>query len=219
LKLLRRNECLCPTLAGGLLLLLLLGVATALLLSQVHGFLSSSHPLGREVLVIEGWLGDAELVDAVARQKAGSYSFVVTTGGPIGQGGFLTEYKSYAQLSQASLLKIGLNVPVFAVPSPEVRKDRTYASALALKQWLAGHYPEVRSFDLMSSGPHARRSHMLYQKAFGDAFSIGIIALPPTAYDASRWWVSSAGVRTVIGESIAWLYAAIFFSPLADSED
>jgi len=35
---------------------------------------------------------------------------------------------------------------------------------------------------------------------------VGIIAAQPLLYDAKSWWNSSEGVRTVVGELIAYLY-------------
>ena len=202
-----------PTFAGWLLIVLLLGAVGSLMLVRTYDFLAPNQALGKEVLVIEGWLGDEELLQAVELLEEGGYRFVITSGGPLDQGSFLSEFKTYAQLSQASLQKIGVSEPVYAVPAPAVRRDRTYASALAVHHWLAAQHPDVRAFDLLTAGPHARRSHMLYQSAFGDVYDIGIISLQPASYDVSRWWISSAGVRTVIGEIIAWVYASVFFSP------
>jgi len=214
--LLRRKQCLRPTLAGWLIIAIILGASAWLLVAQTYAFLAPNKPLDRNVLVIAGWLDDVELSRATERLDTGNYRFAITTGGPIGIGGFLTQHKSYAGLALATLQKIGLSKPAYAVPALEVVKDRTYASALALKQWLVKQHPEVHSFDLLTAGPHARRSQLLYLEAFGDAFQIGIIALPPSDYDASRWWTSSVGVRTVIGEAIAWAYAAFFFSPAGE---
>jgi len=42
---------------------------------------------------------------------------------------------------------------------------------------------------------------------------VGIYARDSGAYDAKAWWRSSAGVRTVADEMIAWLYARFIFSP------
>ncbi|MDQ6966967.1 MAG: hypothetical protein Q9M23_08595, partial [Mariprofundaceae bacterium] len=151
-----------------MLIALLLGAVGSLILVRSYGFLAPNHGLGKEVLIIEGWLGDEELLQAAGLLGKGNYRFVITTGGPLVQGGFLSGFKTYAQLSQASLQKIGVIKPVYAVPAPAVRKDRTYASALAVHRWLAGQHPDVNAFDLLTAGPHARRSHMLYQSAFGD---------------------------------------------------
>ena len=40
-------------------------------------------------------------------------------------------------------------------------QDRTYHSALAFKQWLAEHGQSPASFDVVTLGPHARRSRLL----------------------------------------------------------
>ena len=52
-----------------------------------------------------------------------------------------------------------------------------------------------------------RRTHLLFQKAFGNNVAVGVIAVPNPDYDARRWWRYSDGVRDLIGESIAYIYA------------
>jgi hypothetical protein len=42
---------------------------------------------------------------------------------------------------------------------------------------------------------------------------VGVIAIKPDSYNTSRWWLFSDGVRNVISESIAYLYARFIFSP------
>ena len=40
---------------------------------------------------------------------------------------------------------------------------------------------------------------------------VGVIAIENEEYDPKRWWVSSEGVRTVINETIAYVYALVIF--------
>jgi hypothetical protein len=54
---------------------------------------------------------------------------------------------------------------------------------------------------------------LLFQKALGDNILVGVIAAPNSRYDANEWWTSSAGVRTLIGEALAYLYARFLFYP------
>ena len=54
---------------------------------------------------------------------------------------------------------------------------------------------------------------ILFQKAFGPEVRVGIIAAPDPEYDPTHWWRYSEGVREILGESIAWCYAAILFHP------
>ena len=60
---------------------------------------------------------------------------------------------------------------------------------------------------------HARRTRLLFQKALGDKVDVGVIGIPNPDYDAKHWWRYSDGVREVIGESIAYVYAKLFFHP------
>ena len=62
-------------------------------------------------------------------------------------------------------------------------------------------------------GPHARRTRLLFQEAFGSKVAVGVIAVPDDAYDPRHWWRSSEGVRDVVGEAIAYVYARFFFYP------
>jgi hypothetical protein len=102
---------------------------------------------------------------------------------------------------------------VQVVPAPPVRQDRTYASALVLKQWLQQHNAMPAEFNLISVGPHARRSRLLFEKAFGPEVRVGVIALENQDYDPQHWWKSSQGFRTVTDEIIAYAYARLLFHP------
>jgi hypothetical protein len=42
---------------------------------------------------------------------------------------------------------------------------------------------------------------------------VGIIAVANPDYNPTQWWRYSDGVREVIGESIAYIYAKFFFYP------
>jgi hypothetical protein len=71
----------------------------------------------------------------------------------------------------------------------------------------------ITALDVLSWDAHARRTQLLYQKALGDNVLVGIVAAGNPEYNANEWWTSSAGVRTVIGETLAYLYARFLFYP------
>ena len=71
----------------------------------------------------------------------------------------------------------------------------------------------MSSFDIVTQGPHARRSRLLYEKAFGGDVEVGVIATEDPKYDPAHWWRSSEGVREVMSEAIAYGYARLFFHP------
>ncbi len=102
---------------------------------------------------------------------------------------------------------------VTSVPCFDAKRDRTYASALAVRTWLEQNRPDVTAVNVLTVSEHARRSRLLFQKAMGDRFRVGIISVPNADYDGHHWWRSSEGVRETIGEAIAYVYARFFFWP------
>ena len=82
-----------------------------------------------------------------------------------------------------------------------------------MEEWLQSQGRHITSLNLVTEGPHARRSRLLYEKAFGNYVWIGIVALDDPAYDPEHWWRSSEGVREVLFEGIAYFYVRLFFSP------
>jgi len=117
------------------------------------------------------------------------------------------------------LLKLGMDSNALQpVPAPWVRRDRTYSSAVSLKAWLNARQMRPASINLITEGPHARRSRLLFEKALGKGIAVGIIALPTRGYDPRHWWRSSQGVRQVTGEAIAYCYARFLFRDANERE-
>jgi len=71
----------------------------------------------------------------------------------------------------------------------------------------------VSSMDVVTEDLHARRTRLLFQKAFGKGVQIGIIAVPNADYPANRWWHYSQGLKDVVSEVAAYLYAKLLFFP------
>jgi hypothetical protein len=105
------------------------------------------------------------------------------------------------------------------VPSRVFARERTYSSAVALRDWFRDHNLAIHSFNVLTEGSHARRTSLLYQKAFGKNVAVGVIAISNPDYDPKDWWRYSYGVREVIGESIAYIYAQFFFHPSVSASD
>jgi hypothetical protein len=101
------------------------------------------------------------------------------------------------------------------VPSHVNGRERTYSSAIALRDWFREHNTPVDNINVLTEGAHARRTRLLYQKAFDQNVTVGIIAVSNPDYNPKQWWRYSDGVREVTGESIAYIYAKFFFYPSA----
>jgi uncharacterized SAM-binding protein YcdF (DUF218 family) len=197
-----------------LALIVLAGLVVSVFLS-LYPFLAVTQRVDTNVLVVEGWVHKYAIRSAVEEFKTGSYQRIFTTGGPVvGNGGYVNDYQTSASVGADLLREFGVpSEAVQMVPSHVMGRDRTYSAALALRDWLQDHSMSVRSFNILTEDFHARRTRLLYEKAFGKDVVIGIIAVPSPDYDANHWWRYSDGVREALGESIAYLYARLFFFP------
>ena len=181
---------------------------------RVQPFLAVTAPAPGGVLVVEGWMTNYGLDEVLAETRRTPYAALYVTGGPLERGEPLSEYKTYADLGAACLAKLGASNPSpQAVPAKEAYKDRTYYSAVALRDWLQAHGTLPAKINLVSLGAHSRRSRLLFEKAFGPGVEIGIIAVPDRGYDAEHWWRTSQGFRVVTDELIGYLYARLVFHP------
>lgn len=217
LPLFRRREIWLPTLVGWVVMLAI-GVASCLLVwYQIHDFLSPNAPVqGAKILVVEGWLPEEALDQAVVAFRKGRYERVVTTGGPFEFWPCLLGKTNYAELAADYLRTHGLeHVDVTAVPAPASLQERTYLSAVKIREWLGKHPPEIAALDVFSGGTHSRRTHMLYRMAFGSKMDVGILSARPSEYDETRWWETSAGAKSVMGEVISLAWTVCCFSPPA----
>ena len=217
-NLIQKRPMWVPTWRGWLVA----GVATiasaALILACLHPFLALNEPLGGEILVVEGWLSKPALRVTADVFRQGGYQMIATTGNTIPRGTYLSDFYpdilTYAELSATAFREIGVDSSLVApVPGPNVKRNRTFASALAFRRWLEAREPPVRAVDVLSRGPHARRSRLVFARALEGCAEVGVISQEVTAYDPDRWWLSSSGLRTMIGETIAYVYAKLFLFP------
>jgi hypothetical protein len=214
LGLLSRRHCLVPTLRGWLLLALSFAALMFVAARELHPFLAVTDPVPGGVLVVEGWAPDYMLEAAIAEFKRNHYARLYVTGIPLQNGAPLSEYKNYAYLGAATVVKLGLSTnEVQAVPTGLTRRDRTYAMALSLKHWWREHDLAPTKANLITGGPHARRSRLLFEKALGKGVTVGVMPIAANDYDEQHWWHSSQGVRVTIGEMLAYGYARLLFYP------
>jgi DUF218 domain. len=218
--LLARKERWVLSWRGWLAFFLATSVAFFVLLHSVYPFLAVTHRVDGRILVVEGWVHEYAIRAAVEEFRRGSYQQVLTTGGPVeGSGVYINDYQTEASVGAELLTKNGLSTKdVAAVASRVMNRDRTYGSAIALRNWFRAHNLVVRSLNVLTENVHARRSRLLFQEAFGKDIKVGIIAVSNPDYDWRHWWRYSAGVKEVSSETIAYLYAKFLFYPSTPSQ-
>ncbi|HIF02718.1 MAG TPA: YdcF family protein [Nitrospinaceae bacterium] len=202
------------TLSGWIVLLMTFGSVLFSIALFIHPFLAPIKSVGGDILVVEGWFPDYALKKVKDRFEKGPYKLLITVGGKYEIGHPLEQYKSAAEAAASRLNAQGvplekiISIPITIFPV----KDRTYHKALVVKKRLNKMGFTNASIDIVSIGVHARRSWILFEKAFSSV-DVGVIAIKPIEYDTTRWWLSSEGVRNVLSELIAYLYARFIFSP------
>ncbi len=207
----RKRRVLTPL--GWVTLSMAIGFILVLVILFVHPFLAPTKPVEGGVLVVEAWAADYALEVKELFEK-GKYKLIVIIGRKYGADHPLAHYRNSANWTVSKFKDRGIPegkiVPIWITIYP--RKDRTYHKALVAKKRINEVGFTQASIDVVSFGTHARRTWLLYEKAF-PSVDVGVIAITPDSYDTSRWWLFSEGVRNVISESIAYLYARFIFSP------
>jgi uncharacterized SAM-binding protein YcdF (DUF218 family) len=204
-----------PSLKAKLLLLLALPTLSLLILFGVYPFLAVTQSVDANVLVVEGWVHPYAIQTAAEEFRARHYGQIFTTGGPVvGRGGYINDYQTSASNGADLLKKTGIPSELIQmVPSHIIGRDRTYSSAIALRDWFRSHDVQVRSLNIVTEGAHARRTRLLFEKALGSDVKVGVIAVPNPDFDARRWWLYSEGAEDVVEEGIGYVYAKLFFHP------
>jgi len=200
---------------GRLILAFAFVLTSILFLKSAYPFLATTHRVDADVLVVEGWVHDYAIKAAVNEFRSGSYTRVYTTGGPVvGIGGYINDFQTSASVGADLLKKAGVpDESLQMVPSRTIDRDRTYSSAVALRDWIQEHRLSVQRINLVTENTHARRTCLLFQKALGKDVQVGIIAVPNPDYNNERWWWYSEGVKDVGSETLAYMYARLFFHP------
>ncbi len=213
--LLDRKERWSLSWRGRLILASALLLVGALIFKGVYPFLATTHRVDAEVLVVEGWIHEYAIRAALKEFQSNHYARIFTTGGPVeGTGGYINDYCTSASVGADLLKKWGLpDERLQMVPSRVMDRDRTYGSAVALRNWFLDHNMAVSGIDVVTEDVHARRTRLLFQKAFGKDVQVGIIGVANVDYPANRWWHYSQGLKNVVSEFAAYLYARLLFFP------
>jgi hypothetical protein len=190
-------------------------VAGLTFILTINDFLAINRRVEADILVVEGWVYDHPAIAEAAEEfKKGPYRLLITVGGPVAGVGGTPERTSTAALAASQLQELGVEQRlIVALPVPEVSQHRTYASALRVKGWLQNSRFRSKGINVFTIGPHARKSLVLFTRAFGTACAVGVIAGTDEDYDANRWWMSTRGIYVISRKLLGYLYAVTWPLP------
>lgn len=200
---------------GNLLKFLTLIILIFIFAKCIYPFLALDEPVQSNIMVVEGFIPDHALKQAYKIFTEDNYSFMIITGKRREKGAHLTSFGNDGTYSAAILRQMGMDNQLIQVVTMdyEIKKDRTYATAIAVNEWIKENNQDIKSLNIVTIGCHSRRSQLLFEKAFDNNAEIGIISAHNPTYDPDKWWKSSHGFREVMQETIAYIYARFFFFP------
>ncbi|MCK9219707.1 MAG: hypothetical protein PHF97_04920 [Bacteroidales bacterium] len=202
------------TIWGWVLIVCFLFLMIFLGIRNLYGILAPNHREDANILVVEGFISDYVLWDAMKEFRNNDYELLITTGTPLEYGELLSPFKNTARIAGMSLLKLGFDsTKLVIVGTDSIRNDRTYNSAIALRLWLKKNKPGIKAINLMTMSVHGARSQRLFQYAFGDTIRVGIISVKNFYYGHRDWYKSSKGFRETLNEAIGYFYIRYFFRP------
>ena len=175
--LMRRRNIWLPTWKGLVLIFSLLVLFAIGVLYGIYPFLAVNRPVKAEIVVVEGWVPDYILKQGLDMSRDQHCRYLLITGGTVRSEIDPEPEDTYAHMALQRLRRITHDLEkVRAVSSPAVDRDRTYTSAVAVRKWLAAEGILVKNLNVITMGPHARRSRLMFEDALGPGVEVGILA-------------------------------------------
>lgn len=202
----RRRSILLPTVWGWGSLALAFGALSLGFWFGTEPFLSLTERVPADVLVVEAWISAdaAEFIAAEFRTPGSAYEAIVLVGALSGES-WSRNRTDHVRGIRNELLRLG--VPAKAIVSVNVADSgtqRTFASAMAARDALSTR--PARGINVVTRGVHARRSRLVFAKAFGPKVPTGIISWSPAAFAHEAWWQSSLRATDLLKEAAGYAF-------------
>lgn len=211
-RLFQKRVVIFPTFLGWIVLLILIASAFLLWWFRGESFLSGTHRLPAEVLVVEGWIGPEGIGEARLEFERGGYQYIVAASGLSGERWNERRW-SFAVEAAKILLNSGIPREQVIVAAPPVTEgQRTFEAAEAVWRAMEERNIHPKALNVFTMGAHARRSRLVFAKVFSPATEVGVIAWIPGDYGPGGWWHSSERAGEFIKETIAYAFEALLNS-------
>lgn len=194
-------------------IILFVFIALFLIAPAVHSFLSITKPVKADILVIEGWVFDYMLDEAVDLYKKGRYKYIITTGGvrKYSHNKIAGGADSTAEYAAKRLVNCGIGPESIFTASGSAAKDHhTYNAAFGLRKWVLNNKPEIKTLNIFTGGPHGRKTYHIYKKVLGKNITVGIISSEIKHYNPKYWWTSFTGISVTFDYIVGYIYALVY---------
>jgi len=180
----------------------------------IYQFLACNKPIyTAEILVVEGWLPELSLKSAIEEFNRSNYRYIVATGGFIRERGIKHEVTNYADFAALSMMSFGFDRNlIITVSASNAKWNRTFASAIAFKNWLVNRGNDITAVNIYTYSTHARKSIEIYRRILAPLnIEVGVISSHPVDFDPRKWFLCKKGMKWVIMETIGYFYALLVY--------
>lgn len=210
----RKREVLLPTWRGWAVISALALSCAVLFLAYAEAFLAVTDDQGSDALVVECWIGARGIESAGELFLSKNYRYIVLVGG-IEETRWTKEFWNHTEYSKEVLQKAFpeiLDENIVLASNDFVLRNRTYRAALKAELEIRARELEIKSLSLFTKGAHARRSKLVYRRAFPDNIEIRSASWKPARLYEGKWFSSSERTKDLLVEMIGYVYEKLFYS-------
>jgi hypothetical protein len=213
LRLVQRRTCWCPTWLGSFCVALFLTAPAVWWCCYGEAYLSWTERGPSDVLVVEGWIGREGVRAAATEFAEHGYRYVVTSGGVTTAERWEVGGWSYAEGAGQELIRLGVPADrIIVATSRDTERQRTFESAVAVRQALQAKGIRPKALNVFTWGPHARRSRLVFAKVEPSDTNVGVVSWAPPTYDTVPWWGSSDRAKELLTETAGYVFEFLFNS-------
>ena len=205
---------LVPTVYGWCVVLLLATAPVAMWTIWGEDYLAVTDRVPANVIVVEAWMHEEGAVAAMAEYKQASdgSDYIVAAGALSGESWYKERWDE-VEIVESALRHRGFPSQRFIrARARDTERHRTYQAAVAVRNALAVAGVHPTGINVITIGPHARRSRMIFAKVLGPDIPVGVIAWRPQGLPHERWWKSSGRAVDFLKETVGIVFEGFFSS-------
>ncbi|MCK4352397.1 YdcF family protein [candidate division WOR-3 bacterium] len=189
-------------------IIIILAALSCIYFFHIYSFLSYEKIFKTDTVVVEGWISNSEMRQSANNILSNNVKRVIVPGDKAELALIHYPVNNYADIGRLRLIDCGVNEEKIITCPFETKRNRTLNAAVYVKKII--QKKGIKSFIIFTEDVHARKTYVSYKKVFGNKYKIGVMPIPNDVFDNKNWYKSSEGMKTVITESIAYIYLVCF---------
>ncbi|MDP3462289.1 MAG: hypothetical protein Q8S18_05840, partial [Bacteroidales bacterium] len=129
----RKKVLVVPTFLGSVIILFIVSLVAFFAFRSTYSFLAMQKTPKAKILVVEGWIDQSCVKNALELFAAKDYAYLIVTGVPITQWTYSSPFTNMADATEGIMKRLKFQDTIYKAIAPSnVLRDRTYSTAIAL---------------------------------------------------------------------------------------